>query len=273
VASGQWPARPIEFVPSSLATGHWPLATADISPADRIRRVCQCRAGLPGSSPTPPRGRSQNSATPGGGTVYPPARGPSINPSFRGKAVGCKPDDQAARNRPLTAAQQALAAGQVALARRMARRAAWRWPSLRDELESAAFLGLVHAAQLFDPARGGSFRQFAAWRIDRNFRDLIRNESRRPTVAFSVAGEAVSYGRVLNTEPDPPAGAALERAEEVARFLRAVPRRDATILRLIVLEGRTTEDVARRFGHGQPWGSQRCRAALAELRAVAERRA
>jgi DNA-directed RNA polymerase specialized sigma24 family protein len=82
----------------------------------------------------------------------------------------------------------------------------------------------------------------------------------------------VTYGRVLNTEPDPPAGAALEAAEEAARFLRVVPRRDATILRLIVLEGRTTEDVARRFGHGQPWGSQRCRAALAEIRQVASGR-
>ena len=69
---------------------------------------------------------------------------------------------------PLTPAARALAADPANLefARRLARKLAAKARSRADHYmtESAAILGLVHAARAFDPARGVKFRTFAAAR-------------------------------------------------------------------------------------------------------------
>jgi RNA polymerase sigma factor for flagellar operon FliA len=73
-----------------------------------------------------------------------------------------------------------LIRGHLDLARRHANRMARRLPSTinRDELESAALLGLTEAAERFDPEKGETFAAFAAKRV----RGAILDELRRNDV-------------------------------------------------------------------------------------------
>lgn len=77
---------------------------------------------------------------------------------------------------PLTAAQQQLAAQYVPLAKDLARRFA-RQPHRyvdRDDLDSAALLGLVLAAQAFRPADGWQFTTYASTKIQGALLDVVR---------------------------------------------------------------------------------------------------
>jgi RNA polymerase sigma factor for flagellar operon FliA len=73
--------------------------------------------------------------------------------------------------------RHALIRGHVEMARRLARKVARRVPRsiLRDELESAALLGLTEAAVRYDPHRGEPFVAYAAKRV----RGAILDELRR----------------------------------------------------------------------------------------------
>lgn len=61
----------------------------------------------------------------------------------------------------LTEAARALAAANIGLARKFARDECRRRPHLREEIDSAAMLGLCNAANSFDPARGAAFSTLA----------------------------------------------------------------------------------------------------------------
>jgi DNA-directed RNA polymerase specialized sigma subunit len=75
----------------------------------------------------------------------------------------------------LTAEQQDLAATYMPMARALARPLKEAYPALRDELESAACLALVEAAESYDPARNVRFSTFARHRIWGALRDVQRN--------------------------------------------------------------------------------------------------
>ena len=66
------------------------------------------------------------------------------------------------------------------MARRLARKIARRLPSVvrRDDLESAALLGLTEAASRFDSTRGEPFGAFAAKRV----RGAVLDELRRSDI-------------------------------------------------------------------------------------------
>ena len=84
-----------------------------------------------------------------------------------------RPVDPFARLRP------ALVTENVAMARRIASKMARRLPtSLADDVQSAALLGLVEAANRFHPGRGESFPAFAAKRV----RGAVLDELRRGDV-------------------------------------------------------------------------------------------
>jgi RNA polymerase sigma factor (sigma-70 family) len=182
---------------------------------------------------------------------------------------------------PLSAERQALAAGHFWLAREIARRWGRAYPMLREELESAAGLGLVRAAQSHDPTRGESFGALARVHIEGAMKTAMKQwgmqrwwgEREPAPERRSLSADSERWGRVITSGPDRPVGADVDDADEVARLLRALPRREAELLRLVDLEGRTIRDAAAQVGCRKTWASRLCRRALAELRAVAERRA
>ncbi len=81
--------------------------------------------------------------------------------------------DSANRER-LSTEQQDLAARYLPLARSLAKPLKKAWPSVSDELESAACLALVEAAQAFDSSRNVRFSTFVRYRIWGALRDVQR---------------------------------------------------------------------------------------------------
>jgi RNA polymerase sigma factor for flagellar operon FliA len=116
--------------------------------------------------------------------------------------LGPRPD-------PFARMRSALVTENVEMARRIAGKMARRLPaSLADEVQSAALLGLVEAANRFNPGRGESFPAFAAKRVRGAVLDELRRGDvlpRRVRQTARLAREAVrrlehELGRVPREE-------------------------------------------------------------------------
>lgn len=98
----------------------------------------------------------------------------------------------------------------VEVARRLARNIARRLPSAvrRDDLESAALLGLTEAATRFDPTRGEPFGAFATKRVrgavldELRHNDILTRRGRESARHIARATKAVEghLGRMATTE-------------------------------------------------------------------------
>ena len=152
---------------------------------------------------------------------------------------------------PLTPEQQALAADPraVSLALRLARWHARREPHLTDEFESAALVGLVHAARTFDPALGDFLGTHLPVRVHGAIAECRRmwhpkgyrrhKAPGRPQVANirthagvpdGVHTDAVSWDLVASA--DDPVGEQVEFEDEVEGLARSLPKQYAEALRL-----------------------------------------
>lgn len=157
---------------------------------------------------------------------------------------------------PLDDAQRALTLQYLPLARAMAGRVARKWPAGSDDFQSAAFLGLVEAAQAFDPNRGVSFATFARRRVQGALIDAQRSllikgwrgtSKIRPRFV-QLEEDSEARGRVVGAQDDRPVGAELEAAEAVEHWLEKLPARDSAALRLIHLDGKTQAEAAALVG-------------------------
>lgn len=142
------------------------------------------------------------------------------------------------------------------LARSLARPMKERFPSLREEFESAACLALVEAAESFDAGREVKFSTHARHRITGGLRDVLRDtiphgyrHRGEPAPGILPLGpHAEEHGRVLLSRPDPPAGSEAESIEAVERRLRKLPPKYAATLRRIYLYGQTHAQIAGALG-------------------------
>ncbi|MGB1700223.1 MAG: sigma-70 family RNA polymerase sigma factor [Nannocystaceae bacterium] len=97
------------------------------------------------------------------------------------------PDPPGAREPSLTPAQRRLVERYLPLVKEIAKREAWRLFRLdRDDLLGAGHLGLIQAAQRYQPDAGVPFRGFAYYRIRGAMLDLAR-KSDRPGRRHAVA--------------------------------------------------------------------------------------
>ncbi|MFO0891531.1 MAG: sigma-70 family RNA polymerase sigma factor [Isosphaeraceae bacterium] len=157
---------------------------------------------------------------------------------------------------PLDDRQRGLATHYLPLARSLARRMTTYHPEWRDEFQSAAFLALVEAAQLYEPERNVDFSTYARHRIWGAVRDtrrqLMRNGSpgseSAPRTVIRMSDVLERHGRVVTAEPDEPVGTELETHETVAAWINRLPRAQAQALRLIYIDGRTQEQAAEAVG-------------------------
>ncbi len=139
---------------------------------------------------------------------------------------------------PLTDAQRRLITPPVLkVAEILARRAARSVPWQRDEILSAAYLGVVLAAQQFDPGAGLTFRNYAALRAAGAIRDALREcglkgfrSHPRGAVPASVPRTGTGPRRVPIADgdgsvPDPslPVGWELDAVDAVAGLLAGLP--------------------------------------------------
>src|SRR5207248_1362053 len=142
---------------------------------------------------------------------------------------------------PLTADQQRLATRYLPLARALTRREENRSnrSAERDELQAAAYLAVVEAAQSFDPARNVNFATYARHRIRGALRDCQRlwfaaawskGRSRSPALR-RLGTSSQPYDWAIAKDPAPPIGTELETADTVELCLRRLPRTHALACR------------------------------------------
>lgn len=179
---------------------------------------------------------------------------------------------------PLTESQLARCTPEaVAMAARLAARWAACVPSQRDEILSAAYLGLVLAAQRFEPGRGVEFQRFAAYRIRGEIRDALRMAGPcgfRKSVADAprVLGLTVAgcgrggFDRPI-ASPELPIGWEAEAEDAVRAICRSLPEAERESLGFYFLAaGVTLRHVGARMGLSQTRAAQIVTQALGRLR-------
>ncbi len=166
------------------------------------------------------------------------------------------------------------------LARSLARPLKAHWPHVRDDLDGAACLALVEAAESFDVSRNIKFATFARYRIVGALRDLQRSlidrkgrrrDAAHPGVSFCDVRSAPAdrgRGRVIGMESPPPVGAQVDRIDILERCLSKLPKKHAQAARLLFLGGKTQVEAARLLGFSQSRLSSLRREALSLLREV-----
>jgi RNA polymerase sigma factor (sigma-70 family) len=155
----------------------------------------------------------------------------------------------------------------------MAKRAGKALPQVWDDLQSAAYLALVEAAQSFDPSRKVDFAAFARHRIDGALRDVRRESIQhtpRPEHGHSAESDRVgleveSGSWILDAVPAAPVGSDLEDLETVQAWISRLPRLQSQALYHIYLEGKTQEEAAALIGCSPPTLSRIHKDAIASI--------
>jgi len=177
--------------------------------------------------------------------------------------------------------RETLIVAHVELARRVARHAAARVPAgaAREEAVSAGLLGLVEAADRFDPTRGVPFDAFARRRVQGAVLDFLRAEDplsrddrkkRRSGQSDAAEPEFVSYDDVCEQLGGGSAGfdeeSMLMRAR-VRAVVATLPAPDQQLLGLYYAEERTLREVGCELGVTESRICQRLSGILQRLRA------
>lgn len=175
---------------------------------------------------------------------------------------------------PLDEDQKGLAGRYLPLARSMARRFARTLPRACDDLESAACMALVEAAQSFDPARNVDFAVYARHRIQGALRDTRQEALRpdgRPTDGSlpdcaRVAWDEGECAWIFGAPPAPAVGADFEDLELARALIEKLPRLQCQAFRHIYLEGKSQEEAAAILGCSPPTMSRLHREAIESIR-------
>lgn len=154
------------------------------------------------------------------------------------------------RNEALTDAQSDLAGRHASLARKMAWRMTKRRPGLFDEIMSAAFLGLIHAARSYDADRG-SFGPYASNRIRGEILEAIEREN------FHTQGGPSEEIDVPEDDQGP---------DEFDDIVASLDPRERELITLRYQQGLSQGEAAERLGYSRSWIGQLERAALCRLR-------
>ena len=156
----------------------------------------------------------------------------------------------------LTPEQQELTTKYMALARTIAKPMKLKWSQHRDELDSAAMLALVEAAQAYNPRRGVKFATFARLRILGALYDIqrylynkaySRHLPNAPREYRYIPGDE-ECSELLMTSSEAPIGSELESAEEVEHWLGALSPRHAQACRELYLRAKSQGQAADAIG-------------------------
>lgn len=167
--------------------------------------------------------------------------------------------------RALTDEQSVLAGRWSRLAFALGHEAASRRPRLADELRGAAVFGLLDAARAYDPRKGTGAEKvvpFGIWAtivIQRRIRQQVRLEHRQVRDRRRESGADVPEAAAADDRPEPLPEGLVEHA------LSLLDDRQASAVRLCVIDGLTLREAGRRLGASPESVRGRKRKALAVL--------
>jgi RNA polymerase sigma factor (sigma-70 family) len=174
---------------------------------------------------------------------------------------------------PLTEDQRKLAVRYMPLARSLARKGDHS-RTIREELEAAAYMALVEAAQSYDPSRNVNFAVFAQYRIKGALRDHRRFlfhdcwnlEAMHLPSFLRLGSNDDPRGWVVGKEAVPPVGRDAELLEAVESVFRRLPPTHAKACRLIYIDGKSQDEAAQALGYSKSYMSRMHRDAIEWLR-------
>lgn len=136
-----------------------------------------------------------------------------------------------------------------------------------DDLVSDGALGLLRAAERFDPSRSVPFQSFALPIIRGAMLDgLRRRNGWRKSVA--PVPKFVALDRAMDRAVDDPNLVAIGRSDEVEAILRRLAPRQRLLIRQHFLEGRMQRDVGSRLGISAARTSQLMSRTIQQIRAA-----
>lgn len=119
-----------------------------------------------------------------------------------------------------------------------------------DELKSAAYLGLVEAANKYDPNENDCFPAYAVWRIIGAVRDYLREISWGPRSKPVKMAEVFVYEEHLSDQP------IVSKTEFFEEVVKQLPTINKTVLKLYYQEGMKIKEIATDLGVHQSRVSQ-----------------
>lgn len=149
--------------------------------------------------------------------------------------------------------------------------------SRRADAFTYGYLGLVRAAEKFDPAWGVAFSSYAVPTIESyvlRFLALERRQARLPTVPLETPLGAAEDFRLEDTVADPQAetpGAALLERDGFEQMLAPLPLPHRAVLRALYADGQTMEEVGAARGVTKQRIEQIHKEALRRLRRAKSR--
>ena len=178
-----------------------------------------------------------------------------------------------ARRSPLTEDQRRLVERYLPLAKSMARK--MDQPNLElDELISAAYLGLVEAAESFDPGYNVNFATFARHRIHGAlsncrqawFRLAIGSDGIHSPAFRRLRQRDEIVGWFVGKPVESPTDPEFEQTEALESYFRRLPREQANACRLIYIDGKTQAEAADLLGYSRAYLCRLHQHALESLR-------
>lgn len=113
-----------------------------------------------------------------------------------------------------------------------------------DDLRSAGYLGLLHAAERFDASRGVLFSTYARYRVRGAMRDLVKKQRRAAMrepfledVAEQAVAETLTQGILKK-----------QRRRQLARAASGLTPRERDVIHLVFVAGETGAQIAELLG-------------------------
>jgi RNA polymerase sigma factor (sigma-70 family) len=116
-----------------------------------------------------------------------------------------------------------------------------------DDLKGAGNIGLLHAAERYQPTRKVPFEKYARRRIEDAIRESIRRKNWAPATLVELEPSMTAAIADPTELPDEPI-ARLEEGREVARAIGQLPPKERAVIHLVYVRGESEEKVGARMG-------------------------
>lgn len=141
-----------------------------------------------------------------------------------------------------------------------------------DDLVQEGTIGLIIAAEKFDPERGCQFSVWAGTCIENSIRMYLRREKKHKCCVMSLDQEICEDGRrleeVIGIQADGFEG--IWKQDLLERAAGTIGRKERELVRRYYLDGATQMELAKQYGIRQPRVSRELKRILAKMRRAAE---